>query len=105
LMISQPAWITPDVVGAATRKTAEKAPAALDRMRFESYTEGTSVQVLHVGSFDSEAPVLARLHEEYLPDHGLTFNGRHHEVYLSDARRTDPAKLRTILRQPVAPAS
>ena len=103
LMISQPAWITPDVVGAATQKTAGKAPAALDRMRFESYTEGTSVQVLHVGSFDSEAPVLARLHEEYLPDHGLTFNGRHHEVYLSDARRTDPAKLRTILRQPVAP--
>ena len=105
MMISQPAWITPDVVGAAMRKTAEKAPAALDRVRFESYTEGTSVQVVHLGSFDSEAPVLARLHEEYLPDHGLTHNGRHHEVYLSDARRTDPAKLRTILRQPVAPAS
>jgi hypothetical protein len=62
------------------------------------------VQILHVGSFDSEGPVLARLHEEYLPSHGLTFDGRHHEIYLSDPRRTEPARLRTILRQPVAPA-
>ena len=45
----------------------------------------------------------SRLHDQYLPEHGLTFNGRHHERHLSDARRTDPAKLKTILRQPVAP--
>ncbi len=104
MMISQPAWITPDVVGAALPRAAEKGPAALERVRLESFTEGTSVQVLHVGSFDSEAPVLARLHDEYLPSHRLTFNGRHHEVYFSDPRRTEPAKLRTVLRQPVAPA-
>ena len=104
MMICQPSWITPDVIGAATRKAAEKPRAGLVRVRFAPYTEGTSVQILHIGSYDSEAPVLARLHGEYLPEHGLTFNGRHHEVYLSDARRTDPAKLRTILRQPVAPA-
>nr|WP_294693532.1 GyrI-like domain-containing protein [uncultured Friedmanniella sp.] len=104
MMISQPAWVTPDLVGAAVQKAAAKAPAALERVRLGSYTEGTSVQVLHVGSFDSEAPVLARLHDEYLPEHRLTFNGPHHEIYLSDARRTEPAKLRTILRQPVAPA-
>jgi hypothetical protein len=102
MMISQPAWITPDIIEAAMRKTEKKAPASLHHVRFAAYTEGTSVQVLHIGSFDSEAPVLARLHEEYLPNHGLTFNGKHHEIYLSDARRTDPAKLRTILRQPVA---
>jgi hypothetical protein len=105
MMISQPAWITPGIIEAAMRKTEKKAPTALDRVRSATYTEGTSVQVLHVGSFDSEAPVLARLHYEYLPNHGLTFNGKHHEIYLSDARRTEPAKLRTILRQPVASAS
>ncbi|MDO5740697.1 MAG: GyrI-like domain-containing protein [Ornithinimicrobium sp.] len=108
MMISQPAWITPQIIEAATQKTAakkteKKALPALDRVRFASYAEGTSVQVLHVGSYDSEAPVLARLHQDYLPAHGLTFNGQHHEVYLSDARRTQPAKLRTILRQPVTP--
>ena len=105
MMISQPAWITPDIIEAATQKMEKKSRTALDRVRLATYAEGTSVQVLHVGSFDSEAPVLARLHDEYLPNHGLTFNGKHHEIYLSDARRTDPAKLRTILRQPVASAS
>lgn len=96
MMISQPAWITPDVVEAAMRKKK-----AVDGVRFASYAEGRSVQVLHVGSYDDEAPVLAALHREYLPEHGLTFNGRHHEIYLSDPRRTAPEKLRTILRQPV----
>jgi hypothetical protein len=96
MMISQPAWITPDIVEAAMRKKK-----AVDGVRFASYAEGRSVQVLHVGSYDDEAPVLAALHREYLPEHGLTFNGRHHEIYLSDPRRTAPEKLRTILRQPV----
>jgi len=96
MMISQPAWITPDVVDAARRKKK-----AVDGVRFASYAEGRSVQILHVGSYDDEGPVLAELHREYLPEHGLTFNGRHHEVYLSDPRRTAPEKLRTILRQPV----
>ncbi len=106
MMIAQPAWIGPEIVGAARessrRKSRQQPPAALERVRLEPYAEGTSVQALHIGSYDSEAPVLARLHDEYLPQHGLTFNGRHHEVYLSDPRRTEPAKLRTILRQPVA---
>ncbi len=62
------------------------------------------MQILHTGSYDSDAPVLPRLHDRYLPEHGLTFNGRHHEIYLSDARRTDPAKVRTILRLSVAPS-
>ena len=43
----------------------------------------------------------AALHDEYLPAHWLTFNGPHHEIYLSDVRRTAPEKLRTVLRQPV----
>jgi hypothetical protein len=97
MMISQPAWITAELVEAAMRKKKE----AVDGVRFASYAEGTSVQILHVGSYDDEGPVLADLHREYLPEHGLTFNGRHHEVYLSDPRRTAPEKLRTILRQPV----
>jgi len=105
MMISQPAWITPEIIEAAIKKVEKKALAALDRVRFALYTEGASVQILHVGSYDSEAPVLARLHDEYLPKHGLTYNGKHHEVYLSDPRRTEPGKLRTILRQPVASVS
>jgi len=103
MLISQPTWITPDIFDQAmsTSTKKRKAPTALDRVRLALYAEGISVQILHVGPYDDEAPVLARLHDEYLPAHGLTFSGRHHEVYLSDPRRTEPAKLRTILRQPV----
>jgi hypothetical protein len=62
------------------------------------------VQILHIGPYDDETATLDRLHNHYLPDNGLAFNGDHHEIYLSDARRIAPAKLRTVLRQPVKPA-
>lgn len=102
LMINQPDWISPELVQEALVAARKKRLPALDRLRFERYAEGRSVQVLHVGSYDDEAPTLERLHHEYMPAHGLTFAGRHHEVYLSDARKTEPAKLRTVLRQPVS---
>ena len=63
------------------------------------------MQTLHLGPFDEEAEVLARLHHEFIPQHGLRMRGRHHEIYLSDLRRTAPERLRTILRQPVSPAA
>jgi hypothetical protein len=59
------------------------------------------VQILHIGSYDDEGPALHRLHTEFMPANGLAFAGPHHEIYLNDARRTPPEKLRTILRQPV----
>ncbi|NES15520.1 MULTISPECIES: GyrI-like domain-containing protein [Micromonospora] len=103
MMITQPEWITAAMVDEAVQlaATRKQLPTA-HRLRFEPYAEGLSVQVLHVGSYDDEGPVLERLHHEFMPANGLTFNGPHHEIYLSDARRTEPVKLRTILRQPVA---
>jgi hypothetical protein len=56
-------------------------------------------------SYANEAPVLARLHHEFMPNHGLTFNGKHREICLSDARKTAPEKLKTIPRQPVRPVA
>lgn len=102
LMVLQPDWLTDAFVADVAEVTVrKKGLPALDRVRFATYDEGDAVQVLHVGSYDDEAPTLARLHDEYLPEHGLTFNGPHHEIYLSDVRRTAPEKLRTVLRQPV----
>jgi hypothetical protein len=57
--------------------------------------------MLHLGPYDDEGPVLAALHEDFLPANGLRMTGHHHEIYLSDPRRTAPERLRTILRQPV----
>ncbi len=106
-MIHQPEWVdrtmVADAVAAVRTKKGAEAPAALDRVELRSMHEGRCVQVMHVGPFAAEGPVLAELHTVYLPEHGLTHAGEHHEIYLSDPRRTAPEKLRTILRQPVRP--
>ena len=108
MLVNQPDWIDEQAVAAAVdaaRAKAKGAPnPALDVLRLEHLDEGRSAQILHVGPYDDEAPTLARLHDEWMPQHGLTFDGPHHEVYLSDARRTAPGKLRTVLRQPVRSA-
>lgn len=98
-----PDWITDAHVEEATATVRSKGGAPrLDELRVETLDEGLSVQTLHVGSYDDEAPVLAELHDVFIPEAGFTMTGRHHEIYLSDARRTAPEKLRTILRQPVS---
>jgi hypothetical protein len=73
-------------------------------VRLAPLAEGRSLQTLHVGAFDDEGPVLARMHDEVIPAAGLAPTGRHHEIYLSDFRRVPPERRRTILRQPVGPA-
>lgn len=106
LMILVPDWVDGTMVAAAIGKVgATDGPARLDDLRLEELSEGRCVQTLHVGSFDDEAEVLARLHDEFVPAHGLRMVGSHHEIYLSDLRKVAPEKMRTILRQPVAPAS
>ncbi|ASR37044.1 hypothetical protein BAY61_20955 [Prauserella marina] len=105
LMIMVPDWTGEDMFAAAVEKAgAKNRPARLGDVRMESLAEGSCVQTLHVGSFDDEADVLAALHEKFIPDNGLRMSGKHHEIYLSDFRKVAPAKLRTILRQPVAAA-
>jgi len=103
MMIMTPDWISQEEVELAIEevKTKKDLPA-LQRLRLEAYREGLSVQILHVGSYDEEGPVLAQLHNQWLPDQGFQTNGKHHEIYLSDPRRVEPARLKTILRQPVS---
>lgn len=103
MLLMLPAWIDDAAVTAALAQAARKRPPRLEDLRVERLDEGTCVQTLHVGSFDDEAPVLARMHDEVIPELGLRMTGRHHEIYLSDPRRTAPERLRTILRQPVVP--
>ncbi|MGG7101960.1 GyrI-like domain-containing protein [Rhodococcus sp. 24CO] len=103
MMISQPEWITSaELTASIAAVGAKKSLAALDKVRFLELEEGLSVQILHIGSYDDEAPTLERLHNTFIPANNLRFNGDHHEIYLSDARRTQPEKLKTVLRQPVS---
>lgn len=101
LMLMVPAWIDEAMVEVAIATAREKQPPRIDDLRFETLSEGQCVQTLHVGTFDDEAAILDQLHNEFVPNNGLQLTGQHHEIYLSDFRKTAPEKLRTILRQPV----
>lgn len=102
VMIMTPEWITRQMFEEAVVTVGAKdRPASLEKMRWETLAEGTCVQTLHVGPYDAEGPVLAEMHERFIPGQGLRLTGKHHEIYLGDPRRVEPAKLRTILRQPV----
>lgn len=106
LMIMVPDWIDRTMFAEAVERVAAKArPSRLGEVRLETLAEGTCVQTLHLGPYDAEAEVLARMHHEFVPGQGLRLAGKHHEIYLSDFRKVAPERLRTILRQPVAPAS
>lgn len=100
-----------DLAGAREKALAklakDKEPATdaatINAVRLEMMDEGEVMQILHVGPFADEAPILERMHAVEMPERGLDFAGHHHEIYLSDPRRVAPEKLRTILRQPVKP--
>ena len=102
MMIMTPDWIKDEDFHQAVMQAADKKEnPALGKTRWEVYEEGLSVQILHQGSYDDEGPILAKLHEIWMPENGYTFNGKHHEIYLSDPRRVEPEKLKTVLRQPI----
>lgn len=101
MMILQPDWISEDMIAAAVARASAKLGPPPASLRLETLEEGLCVQTMHVGSYDDEGPVLAKLHDEYLPENGLVETGHHHEIYLGDPRKTAPEKLKTILRQPV----
>lgn len=100
-MIMQPSWVSASVLAEARTQTARKKDLpALGALRFESFEEGDAAQLLHIGPYAEEAPTIEKLHQ-FVSDRGLRLRGRHHEIYLSDPRRANPAKLKTIIRQPV----
>lgn len=100
-MVAQPEPVTADLFARAVDELADqKHFSALPRMRMERFEEGWSAQILHVGPFSEEGPTIERLHA-FVEEQGLHFRGKHHEIYLSDRRRTPPGRPRTVIRQPV----
>ena len=100
VMIMQPEYVTRNIYKKACEQLKEKKnPPALSRVRFEGYKEGLSAQIMHIGPFSEEGPTVDRVHA-YIEDKGYEINGKHHEIYLSDFRRTKPERLKTVIRQP-----
>ena len=101
-MIMAPDWITEDMLQTAVNQVASKKnEKSTNTIRLEKFNEGTCAQVLHIGAYAEEGPVLKKMHDEFIPENGYKRHGKHHEIYFSDFRKTAPEKLRTILRQPV----
>jgi hypothetical protein len=103
LLMVQPDFITEaDALAAITGAAKKKGSSpALKELRFERAAAHEAAQILHLGPYDDEPPTIARLHD-FIEGLGLRMAGRHREIYLNDARRTESAKLRTIIRQGVA---
>jgi hypothetical protein len=101
LMIALPDEATEDEIQehiAIARTKLEPQLAA--SLRAAPFEEGAVAQLMHIGPYAAERPSIEKLHEQ-IAEAGLRPRGRHHEIYLGDPRRSAPAKLRTVLRQPV----
>ena len=97
----QPDLITEEMVKDAMEVVkSKKDPPLIDSIRFKSFDEGLTVQQMHIGSFDDEWKTVEPMHK-WVEEEGYELNGKHHEIYLSDFRRTAPEKLKTILRHPI----
>ena len=101
LMILQPGIVTKSLMNKALVEVEQKkkleAPASL---RLETFKEGLSVQVMHLGPYAEETLTLRKL-DEFVAEHGLEMKDKHHEIYMSDPRRAKPQNMKTILRHPV----
>ena len=100
-MIVQPEYATKDLFGKALEQVAKKKnPAALSKVRFENFHEGLSVQIMHIGPYSAEAPTIDKI-RDFIEEKGYKLNGKHHEIYLSDPRKTASEKMKTVIRQAV----
>jgi hypothetical protein len=104
LMILQPELITKDIFEKCLKDVKKRKDfPGLSRVRFETYNEGLSAQILYRGPYSDEGPTIMKMHE-FIKEKGYVFDGlvqKHHEIYLGDARRAKPENLKTIIRQPI----
>lgn len=105
LMVAQPEVVTEEMAtesihGAAGRR--KRLAPVIENVRFQTLEEGLSAQVLHKGPYAKERSTLERLYA-FVSTQGFLPTGKHHEIYLTDA--VPPARMRTIVRQPVTPLS
>jgi hypothetical protein len=100
LMMMQPEWVNWEVYERTLASVARKKNLpSLQGVRFEAFHEGRAAQVMHVGPFAEEGPTIERV-DRFIEERGGRMRGRHHEIYLSDFRKTAPERLKTVVRHP-----
>lgn len=88
------------VASAIAEVKKKKKLSALPQLRFEAFAEGPCAQIMHIGPFSEEGPTIEKVHR-FIEESGHKRTGKHHEIYLSDIRKADPAKWKTVIRQPM----
>jgi hypothetical protein len=100
MMIMQPEFASAAMVRDTVAEVGKKKKLpALPLLNFKPFHEGQCAQIMHVGPFSAEGPTIARLHA-FIAALGGKPAGKHHEIYLSDIRKADPARWKTVIRQP-----
>ena len=103
-VIRLPDFVKEEDFDFAVKEATEKKKQDFSRVEFLTIDEGLCVQCMHIGSFDDE-PATVALMDKYLEENGyvndISETRRHHEIYLSDARRVAPEKLKTVIRHPI----
>ena len=103
-LIRMPDFVTKEVFEWAIEETTRKKKKDFSKVEFFTYDEGLCVQCMHIGSYNDE-PITVEAMHEYMIEQGyeldITDERFHHEVYISDVRKTSPEKLKTVLRHPI----
>ncbi|MBQ8588953.1 MAG: GyrI-like domain-containing protein [Firmicutes bacterium] len=103
-MIRLPDFVTEEDFAWAVKTAEKKKKMDCSSAEFLTVEEGICVQIMHQGAFDDE-PATVALMDQYLEEQGyendITDTRMHHEIYLSDARKTEPAKMKTVIRHPI----
>ena len=105
-LIRLPEFVTKEVFDWVAKEASEKKKTDFSRVEFFPYHEGLCVQCMHIGPYDEEPETIQKMdvflrEQGYIPDFSDT--RYHHEIYLSDPRKSAPEKLRTVIRHPVKP--
>ncbi len=101
LLIRMPNFVTTnEFEKAKTEVVKKKGIEKINEIEFEEIAEGKCIQIMHIGPYSTE-PKTIELMKAFMKENGLVENGLHHEIYISDPRKTIPGKMKTILRQPV----
>lgn len=106
-VIRLPDFVTKDDFDWAIAEAAAKKKTDFSKVEFLAYAEGLCVQCMHIGPYDDEPATIQKMHafmtaQGYALD--ITASRLHHEIYLSDARKVDPSRLKTVIRHPVKKA-
>ena len=102
VMIMQPEFITKELISMAMEDVeSKKNLASISKVRFEKFSERLSAQIMHIGPYGAaEAQTVEKLHD-FIDKSGYKIRDKHHEIYISDMRRTKPERLKTVIRQPI----